>query len=264
MRFVALLLMLLVSSLVARASIAGDEIVQIEHLWLTQDIHASAENLCQDGRYIYFNSIDDCNIASPSWNCEESLKITPIRFIEKVELPSGEAVSHFYNVKTTYDLMVYELVSDGPIKNYDLIMSKQVPLPICEGMTALPPEKVRRIRQVNPEEWPIIKGLVDSGVTIVNSPFGKFNPSSLKKYETLSSFGEQPKLKSPLCSDKLDYDDLVQKASGEWSGNGGILKLAALSSWQQESFELLVRKSKDSQNAERYEFFCLNEAPNVQ
>ncbi len=243
-------------------SVLGDEFEEIEHLWLTQNVHISAEYLCQDGVYVYFKNEEACSMATPAMSCVHSKKISPINFIERVELPDGGAVTHFYSIKTAYQYSRYELSDSGPIKSYDLVESKQIPLPVCAGMIKKKPAKVRKVRKAMKSELAFMQGMVDSGVSIVNSPYGLFDPDSLLEIEKEQNIGMRPRVKSPLCSKKLNPKDLVTQASTEWTGNG-VIKVEALNTWQKESTELFIYRFKDQDDETKYEFVCLDEVKNA-
>ena len=234
---------------------ASDDLIEIEHLWLTQDVHVAADRLCQDGQYLFFNSLNDCERVQTPLNCSESLKITAISYIEKVDLPNGEYVTRFFSVKTSYDFLRYELVDDGPIKTYELVESKQIELPTCEGMTKKAAKKIRRARPAAPQEVSFMQGLLDSGVPVVNSPYGKFHTDKIEPLEVKLTNQSLPKLKSPLCNKKLNYDNIITQASGEWTGNG-LVQLNVLSDWQKNSLELYIQKAVNEDNKETYEFVC--------
>lgn len=236
----------------------AEDLFEVEHIWLTQDIHASGEGLCQDGQYIYFKNRDECLLAMESSSCE-SLRVTPIHFIERINLPSGEGVTRFYSVKTTYDYLRYELTSTEPIINYDLVESKQLPIPMCQGRKPLPEKKVRRIRRARNNERSFVQGLVNSGVTVLNSPFGRLNPSIWG--QSGGFWGDSPDLRSPLCNREVDYKDIMNKASGEWSGNG-VVSVQSLSEWHENSYDLYIKKTKGLNNKDQYHFFCRGEGDN--
>ena len=254
----------LLFSLVGTTSIAADELVEVENLWLTQDIHVSAEFLCQDGVNIYFKSAVECFLATNKVTCTQELKISPINYIEKVNLPDGRYVTQFFNIPTNYSLMVYELEEDGPIKNYSLVYSERETIPLCLGMSELEPKKIRGSREATGNEILLMESLLESGVSIINSPYGKVDPKMLIEQEEKynESTIEKISFKSPLCSEKLDYDDLVVQANGEWSGNG-IIAVDALYHWQDESKDLLIQKKPKANQGVPYEFFCVQDEIDV-
>ena len=253
---------ILISFLIlSQCPVFADDLIEIEDIWLTQDVHVTGDLLCQDGQYVYFKDEQSCMEAT-DWSCKESLKVSPIHFIEKVELPSGEFVTHFFNIKTSYDYMKYELVSFHPIKSYDLVESKQIEFPVCSGMTLLPKKKVRKIRQVKMDELSFMDGLIKSGVSVVNSPYGSFSELAKKAVVNKPAPNmwstEFPKLKSPLCNTSLDYSDIIIKTSGEWSGNG-VVQLASLNEWQNKSNDLFMNIKKDKSQGNKFEFYCRQE-----
>ena len=191
---------------------------------MTQDIHVNAEFLCQDGVHIYFKSAVECFLATNKVTCTKELKISPINYIEKVNLPDGRYVTQFFNIPTTYNYMVYELEEDGPIKSYSLVYSERE----------------------------------------INSPFGKVDPKMLIEQEEKKSDFEFEKIsfKSPLCSEKLNYDDLIVQANGEWSGNG-IIAVDALYHWQDESKDLLIQEKLKAKPETPYEFYCVQDTHDV-
>jgi hypothetical protein len=235
--------------------------IEIEDIWLTQDIHVTGDTLCQDGQYIYFKNRVACQEATNEWNCKKSLKISPIHFIQKIELPSGQSITHFYNIKTQFDFLRYELTSFYPIKSFDLVESKQIEFPLCKKMIMKKPLKVRSIRPALDTEKDFIQGLIDSGVVLLNSPYGSFNELAdnlINSEKDPLSQNELPHLKSPLCNTNVDANEMILKASGEWSGNG-IVQISALNEWQRNSNDLKVILRKDQQNVKRFEFYCIQE-----
>ncbi len=244
-------------------SLRAEDLFEVEHLWVTQTVHVPGDTLCQDGQFLYFKNQDVCTEFFTQSRCEVlSQALSPITFIEKVDLPSGDSVSHFFSIKPRYDLLRYELVADGPIKNYELVEAKQVELPLCDNKNWKPQKKIRRVRQARRSEESFLQGLVDSGVSIVNSPYGKFDPSSLLFNNANVQDPRRPHLKSPLCNAKLDYKDLVTQASGEWSGNG-VVQVESLNQWHKDSLDLYINKTQSESGKEKFEFFCLNEVEDV-
>ncbi len=241
----------------------ASDLIEIEHIWLTQKIHVSGEYLCQDGQSIYFKSQKDCHSATHQFHCDDDLKVSPIHFIEKIELSNGQSVSHFYSIKTEFEYLRYELTAFYPVNTYDLVESQLVPIPYCLNRPILPAQKIRKIRKAKTSEIPFIQGLVRSGVSIVNSPFGSLDSiehlkESQKKPMTNSeTLG--PKLRSPLCNLELDYNNILFQASGEWSGNG-VIELQSLVDWQDSSKDIFVvqKTSKDKQL--EYQFYCKKES----
>ncbi len=250
---------LLILPLKARA----EDLIEIEHLWVTQDVHVPGDALCQDGEYIYFKDLLSCHQSLDASFCQNVKQpLSPITFIEKISLPSGDSVSHFFNVSTSYDYLRYELVEQTPIKNYELVQSLRLELPVCTSMTMKPKKKIRKIRKARKNELAFMQGLVDSGVSIVNSPYGRFDPGSHLNNTTTSEDPRRPKLRSPLCNTKLNYKDLVTQASGEWTGNG-IVEVDALNQWHNDSMDLYIQKTKLKTGEEHFEFFCRGEADDL-
>lgn len=239
----------------------ADDIIEIEHIWLTQSVHVAGDSLCQDGQSFYFKSLEHCLETQSDLNCQKNLEIGPIHFIEKIELDEQRSVSHFYSLQTHYEYLRYELTSFYPIPTYDLVESKQIPIPYCKGKPKLQPKKQKRIRKVEPGEYELIIGLVQSGVTIVNSPYGSLKGmvSQLKNKNVVDE--GRPKLRSPLCNENLDASDIIHQASGEWSGNG-VIALEALSQWHESSIELQVVSKKSSSN--HFGFYCKREEKSIE
>ncbi len=244
-------------------SLRAEDLFEIEHLWVTQNVHVPGDALCQDGQFLYFKNQKVCTDFFTKSRCEVlNTALSPITFIEKIDLPSGDSVSHFFSINTRYDRLRYELIDDGPIKNYELVEAEQIDLPLCENKTWKPSKKIRRVRQARKSEESFLQGLVDSGVYIVNSPYGKFDPTSLLFNNANGLDSRRPYLKSPLCNAKLNYKDLVEQASGEWSGNG-VVQVESLNQWHKDSLDLYINKTQADSGQDKFEFFCLNEVEDV-
>ncbi len=254
---------LILTSWRGSATIYGNELYDIESLWLTQHFHVSAEHLCQDGKYIFFKSLADCTQATGYELCPTDLLITPINYMEKVELPSGASVTRFFSVPTEFKVYRYEIVEEEPIVKFKMVETINEELPYCEGMKKQKYEKVSRKRKAKPEEVSFLQGLVESGVSLVNSPYGPFVPEKFDEELLINEDNKRPILRSPQCNSKADYKDMVHKASGEWNGNG-IVQISELKSWQVESIDLFMVKTKSHSTTEsNYKFFCLNEGDDV-
>lgn len=241
----------------------AEDLIEVEHLWVTQNVHIAGDALCQDGQYLYFKDQASCGEFYDKQKCSATnLVLSPITFIEKIELPNGNSVSHFYEIQTDFEWLRYELVEDTPIKNYELVEAKKMRVPLCSKMSWQPKKKIRNIRPARMNEISFLQGLVESGVPIINSPFGRFDPQSFLYNNSNVLDLDRPKIKSPLCNSKVNYKDLVEQASGEWSGNG-IVKVEALGQWHKDSLDLYMQKTKKEDGEEHFEFFCLNEVEDV-
>lgn len=245
----------------------ASDLIEVEDIWLTQKIHVAGENLCHNGQYIFFKDKASCEQESEQQDleildCEAELRLSPISFMEKISLPNGASVTHFFNIKTEYEYTKYELTGFYPLKNYDLVETKQVQFPICAGMKELPAKKITKERMATETERPFISGLVHSGVTVINSPYGFFKGMAqaalTQEVFVGGSHGNLPTLKSPLCNNGLDYKDILIKTSGEWSGHG-IVQLASLNEWQNKSNNLVIKVREDMGAKKRFDFYCLNE-----
>lgn len=193
-----------------------------EHIVLSQDISVSGHHLCQDGRYLYFKSTEDCKRAGVAFDCQRGLKIAPLSSVERIlSEPGGVGVTRFYAVKQSFRSRTY-LTEEGD-DGGSLLKQEESKIPYCEGREILEPANVGSWRYSDPlEEKVLIEKLYYSGFVLINTPYGSLN--SIKNLRNEQNDNSDPmkqdlSFKSPVCNSFLS-DGALRLLSGEYSGNG--------------------------------------------
>lgn len=228
-----------------------------EYIVLTQDINISAHRLCQDGLYIYFIDRYHCENSKGQFKCDGDLKIAPLRSVEKIILPSGESLTRFYEIKTTFRYEEYVKTSLGTkLVDYDYDR-----LPFCTDRARHEPQNIETSRMViGVEERDLFASLIQSQITLLNTPYGNLRTiKNLAKDESKSPdiTKVSARVQTPFCNNQISNEQIWQM-SGEYSGNG-IFQVNSLQTVSRDMFIEKIRYQKDSATGELkkiYDFTC--------
>jgi hypothetical protein len=213
-----------------------------DHIVISQKLTVSAHRLCQDGLFIYFKSVNECNKSEIFSVCEDGLKIAPIRYVEKVYADvGGQSVTQFFQIKTKFQKRVYSLNEN---KKDEMIFKENADLPYCMDKEIYEPANVGNWRYADSDdEKSVIESLNNSGHTLINSPYGQMIAVKNLKSEfsdiELLNVLLKSNLKSPFCNTQVTKDN-IWKMSGEYTGNG--YEGFSIDGLQNISSELFVQK----------------------
>ena len=216
-----------------------------EHIVLTQDLSISAHRLCQDGLYVYFNSKETCERADVQFDCQGSLRITPLYDVEKVALKvGGPSITRFYKVQTNFAYKTFE-TKEGSLDR--MVSRTPSSIPMCPGKDIYETQTVGEFRYVNSDsEAMVVESLVDSNFDIINTPRGSLDEVLNPSYDDIEPVDftrKKPVVKSPYCGDgAAERADLLHLLGGEYSGDG--VEKANLTLLQSYSSQLFIKTTE--------------------
>lgn len=200
--------------------------VESEPIWVTQHVSAPGHLLCQNGEGVFFKDRDSCAQIYPKWRCFTDLRLGYLDTITQIYL-GREFVTQYYSVPRTYTETVFKLEKEGYKNNFFKVVSKrQRELAQCYGRNKRPKQINLRRRIVNWKELKVLSTLIENGFDVIETPPGRLHSSDyIYSYSGFTALAEKdvrkrPPIKSPLCNENFDPYPFVEKASGEWTGNG--------------------------------------------
>ena len=229
-----------------------------ENIVLKQNLITSAHRLCQDGLFIYFKSIEQCERAKSDIDCAKSLKIVPIQSAEKIYTSlGGPSLTRFFQVQLEYRHRLYEIEEN---KEDKLIFDLTRRLPYCEGRERHKTQNVGtwRYPESDSEKF-LITSMIDSGLTLINTPIGDFG--KIKNIGVNDYYDKEKKrvlLKTPFCNKGVSSDQ-IYLMSGEYSGTGsvrvGSLQSISMQMYLKETYYVVDEEKKEF--VPRYLFSCV-------
>jgi hypothetical protein len=245
--------------LVTATTVWAQQFEVFEHIVLSQEVTVSAHRLCQDGLFIYFKDKTECQNTPVPFQCEQGLRVAPIRSVEKIYLDvGGPSVTRFYEVDTSFSYKKFLKSEVGPDQ---LLESGRRQIPECNDREIYEPANVGEWRYVETElERVMLESMLYAGHKLINTPHGP-----IERIRNLDwSYFERPDqpwihVRTPFCNENLSTS-MIWQMSGEHTGNGVVdFAVGPLQSLSVPMYIERVREVWDPQTQQVkkiYDFTC--------
>ncbi len=205
---------------VSPISMAGSKSVEVaERIQVGSHMAVSGQDLCQDGRYIYFKSESLCERANREsgipeyFECEFDLFAGPIREMEELKLDAKKSVFRYFTIPTEFTVQIF--------KGERQVAKRKRQMPLCDGRPVQSAETVVIARaELSPDLRKLLIELDSQGLGLIESPRGEVERiASITDPATQAPQGVF-QLKSPLCNPEARAGLIAAGMSGGESSGG--------------------------------------------
>ena len=219
------LIIILIPALASASYI--DRILVDQHIPLNRFQSVSPSSVCHNNVYIYFRSEQDClNSDFSPLICKETLKLSPIREAERIQLENKDkSLLRTNKIELNYQKLIYEYAGEGTYNLSTTTESAQIQ--ICEDKDIHEEKVIYSKRETfNNTELSFLSDLYEEGLFWITTGPGPI--TSIKQIDenspvmNINRIDRQKlteNIKTPQCNPFISQD-WVRQMSGERSGNG--------------------------------------------
>jgi hypothetical protein len=203
------------------------EVIVYSHILTARGTSFPGSDLCHNGQYIFFKTRNNCAKHWVDERCN-SLRITPIRQLEIVNLDGGQKVSRLHRLDLEYAVYLYDRQDSGD-GFYNLFLKNKTTLQLetCKNQKIEAPKVIKTERHsISHREEEFLGRLYRWGHNIISTLPGEITNFSEIDWASPSLNTQQIKqelrernISSPQCNDEIS-DDVLHQMGGEFSGSG--------------------------------------------